>query len=457
MPEAVEAALAEVGLQVPQILLPAPGVDRSAWAVVACDQYTSEPEYWEDVAARVDGKPSTLHLVYPEVYLHEGAEAAAARTRRIHATMQTYLREGVLRPGPPGLVLSERTLASGARRLGLMVGLDLDRYDYRAQSTSLVRATEGTILDRLPPRIAIREQAALELPHVLVLIDDPERTVLEPLVERAGPELYDVDLMKGGGRLRGRLVSGADALGGLARALAALGAPARMQARYGVGGERGVLLYAVGDGNHSLATAKAIWETMKERAGASGQALSAHPARHALCELTNLHDPSLEFEAIHRVLFDADLAALRAALPAYFARLGAAATLTPGSPEALAAIRPGAAAAPGAPQLIPVRTAVGWELLRIERPPHTLAVGSLQGFLDEYLRQHAGSLDYVHGEDAVVKLAQAPGRAGFFLPVIGKHELFRTVMRDGPLPRKAFSMGHAHDKRYYFEARRIRD
>ncbi len=438
--------LADVGLQIPRILLPAPGVDASAWAVVACDQYTSEPEYWEAVGRRVGTLPSTLRLIYPEVYLNEAD--GHDRVTRINDSMRQYLESGVLQINEPGFILVERHLPSGKKRLGLMVALDLERYDFSPGSTSLVRATEGTILDRLPPRIAIRKNAALELPHIMVLIDDPERTVIEPLQRAALDSAYDVALMQNGGRLTGRFVRAPALMEGIARALARLAQPEQMTKKYG-SGDRGSFLYAMGDGNHSLATAKALWEEMKK----SGTVDPDHPARFALVELVNLHDDSLEFEAIHRVLFHVESTRLFLEMESVLAQKGAKVGVTQESQDKLPALL--AQNDGSGVQVIPFVSLQGWGALRITHSPHTLAVGALQNFLDGYLKTHGGDIDYVHGDETVVRLSASPDRLGLFLPSIAKHDLFRTVLRDGPLPRKAFSMGEAHEKRFYMEARRI--
>ncbi len=439
-------SLSRVGLTLPRILLPSAEVDRASWAVVACDQYTSEPEYWRAVDDRVGARPSTAQLIFPEVYLER--PDAEARVQRINAAMQSYLREGILQPLDPGFVLVQRDSSPGGRRTGLMVAIDLEQYDYRRESTSLVRATEGTIVERLPPRMQIRRHAAIELPHIMVLIDDPGRTVIEPLVGDArvtgGTPLYDFPLMQGGGHLRGHFVPAGPLIDQVTAALGALATGDQMAAKYG-DRERGIFLYAMGDGNHSLATAKAIWDEKK----AAGQAAADHPARHALVELVNVHDEGLLFEPIHRVLFGVDKAPLWRAIEGYFAARGAIARRRP------VPARTAARVGDDGEQIIPLVDDAGFAELSIARAPHTLAVGSLQGFLDEYLREHPGTIDYIHGDDTVEKLACASGAVGFFLPTIAKHDLFKTVLRDGPLPRKAFSMGEAHEKRFYMEARKI--
>ncbi|HEX5943507.1 MAG TPA: DUF1015 domain-containing protein, partial [Anaerolineales bacterium] len=284
----------DLGIQIPQVYLPRTGTDLTKWAVIACDQFTSQPEYWNEVEKIVGDAPSTLNLTFPEVYLEkpDGDE----RIKNIQATMRKYMDEGVLQPHD-GLVYVERTV-DGKTRKGIVLCLDLESYDYNKGSSSLIRATEGTIVDRLPPRMKIREGATIELPHILVLIDDPNRTVIEPLgaAKSKLETLYDFDLMLDSGHLAGYAVN--DELENqVVEALRALASPETFAAKYGIGMDQPVLLFAMGDGNHSLATAKAIWEKIKSQVGMD------HPARYALVEIENVHDEGLEFEPIHRVLF----------------------------------------------------------------------------------------------------------------------------------------------------------
>src|SRR5215211_7286017 len=286
--------ITDIGIQIPQVYLPKPGTDLTKWAVIACDQFTSQPEYWREVETIVGDAPSTLNLTFPEVYLEKpGGEE---RIRDIQATMRKYMDEGILQPRE-GLIYVERSV-DGKTRKGLVLSLDLEAYDYTKGSSSLIRATEGTIVDRLPPRMKIREGALLELPHILVLIDDPQSTVIEPLeeVKSTLEKLYDFDLMLDGGHLTGYAVN-EEFEERVVETLRGLAAPATFAAKYGVDKSQPVLLFAMGDGNHSLATAKAIWEKMKPQVGTD------HPARYALVEIENVHDEGLEFEPIHRVLF----------------------------------------------------------------------------------------------------------------------------------------------------------
>ncbi len=435
---------AEIGFRIPRICLPRPDIDLTKWAVVACDQYTSEPEYWRRVAQVVGDAPSTLHLIFPEVFL--GTADAPARLERIQATMWRYLADGLLRDHE-GAICVERTVGHGTRR-GLLLELDLEHYDFGSGSTSLIRPTEGTLVERLAPRIAVRSGAELEVPHVLVLIDDPAHTVIEPLftTREALPKLYESELMLGGGRVAGYAVT--DALIDRAvQALRALGSPQAFASRYGVPAETPPMLFAVGDGNHSLATAKSIWERVKGTVGMN------HPSRYALVEVENIHDPALTFAPIHRLLFGVS-ADLRAALAEAF---GSRLSCTDAPSAVMMRERLQAATGP--------RQAAGligpgarFSVVEIADPPSTLAVGSLQPLIDGFIEQGGAThVDYVHGDDVLERLAMSDGHVGIHLAAVSKSDLLRMVVREGPLPRKTFSMGEANEKRYYIEARRIRE
>jgi len=440
-----------IGLRAPQILLPQEDVDLTTWAVIACDQYTSQPEYWQAVDERVGRAPSTLRLTFPEVYLE--APGKEERVAAINAAMRDYLDRGVLRELPEGFVLVDRRTSQVPSRKGLMVALDLEQYDYRSGASSLIRATEGTILDRLPPRIQVREQACLELPHIMVLIDDPGKTVIEPLFEADLPQLYDFELMADGGHLRGWQVAGERLVRQVVEALGALADPGQFSDRYQVS-EQAPLLYAMGDGNHSFATAKAIWEQLKAEAD-DPAAIMDHPARWALVELVNLHDPGLEFEAIHRVLFGIEPGHLLVQMEAFYRKLGcdfAWRELPTSAAVAAEANRPGDAGLHRLPLVAGDRCGVA----EIGRPKSNLAVGTLQAFLDQLVEQGDVRIDYIHGAEVVSELGSQQGNAGFYLPAISKFELFRTIILDGALPRKTFSMGEADEKRFYLECRKIK-
>ncbi len=441
--------LAKLALQVPTILLPKESIDLSHWAVIACDQYTSEPEYWETVDRLTAEQPSTLRLVFPEVYLEE--EGGDERIADINACMDQYLADGVLAAQDQGFLLVDRKTSHAPSRKGLMVALDLEAYDYRPGSKTMIRTTEGTIVDRLPPRILVRENAAVELPHIMVLIDDPEQTVIEPLFEADLEQAYDFELMQNGGHLRGWNVTQQGLLDQIGTALERLAEKDRFQNRYEVDDDE-VMLYAMGDGNHSFATAKAIWEQLKSEAS-DGDDIMAHPARYALVELVNVHDPGLEFEAIHRVLFDVDADDLLDKAGDYYRQVG-----TPCCVEWYDDLDAASAAAEasGTAHAVPFVASGRFGLLKIDDPTLTLEVATLQNFLDGYLESHPDArIDYIHGDDAVTRLGSLQGNIGFYLPSISKHDLFRTIVRDGALPRKTFSMGEADEKRFYLEARRI--
>jgi hypothetical protein len=434
--------IGDIGIQIPQVYLPKPGTDLTKWAVIACDQFTSQPEYWNDVEKIVGDAPSTLNLTFPEVYLEKpGGEE---RIQNIQMTMRKYMDEGILQPHD-GLVYVER-IVDGKTRRGIVLCLDLEAYDYTRGSSSLIRATEGTIVDRLPPRIKIREGATLELPHILVLIDDPNRTVIEPISAAKSrlEKLYDFDLMFNSGHLAGYAVND-EFENKVVEALRALANPETFAAKYGIGKDQPVLLFAMGDGNHSLATAKAIWEKMKPQVGMD------HPSRYALVEIENVHDEGLEFEPIHRVLFGLkkDLfAELEKAFGANF-------NYKPVS-NAEEMVRT-VDAAQGENQAIGlVGGGKEFGVVEIANPSSNLPVGTIQAFLDTFLKEGgAEKIDYVHGEDVTVKLGSELGNAGFYLPGMSKSDLFKTVILDGALPRKTFSMGEAHEKRFYMEARKI--
>ncbi len=434
--------ISDIGIQIPQVYLPKPGTDLKKWAVIACDQFTSEPEYWNDVEKIVGDAPSTLNLTFPEVHLEK--EGGDQRIQNIQTTMRKYMDDGVLQPRD-GLIYVERTVA-GKTRKGVVLCLDLEAYDYNKGSSSLIRATEGTIVDRLPPRIKIREGAAMELPHILVLIDDPNRTVIEPLSAAKAKleKIYDFDLMLDSGHLAGYAVS-EEFENKVVEALRGLAKPETFAAKYGIGKDQPVLLFAMGDGNHSLATAKAIWEKMKPQVGMD------HPSRYALVEIENVHDDGLEFEPIHRVLFN-----LKKDL---FAEL----KKTFGDNFSYTEVASGEAMIQKVDSADGQKQAIGlvgggqkFGVIEIAHASSNLAVGTIQSFIDSFLKDGgAEKVDYVHGEDVVERLALQAGNVGFYLAGMHKSDLFKTVILDGALPRKTFSMGEAREKRFYMEARKI--
>jgi hypothetical protein len=432
----------DLGVQIPDILLPASNINLNKWSVIACDQFTSQPEYWKKVAEIVGSAPSTFKITLPEIFLGKPEE-----TERLNSTqvrMKEYLEKGTLVPYE-GMIYVERTV-DGKTRRGLMLALDLEKYDFSKGSQSLIRATEGTILDRLPPRIKIREKASLELPHILVLIDDPEDIVIGP-IQRAAAELpvaYDFDLMLNSGHLSGRKVNKYIVESGVISALEKLADPELFQKKYGVSNKYGVLLFAVGDGNHSLATAKSIWEKIKPEVGMD------HPARYALIELENIHDHGLEFAPIHRVLFNV-LEDPAKALQAHFGKT-ISFELALNQQEMMHIVNNQTDGI----HKIGFISPSSFQVISVSSPSSTLPVGTLQSFLDLWLKSgQVGTIDYVHGDDVVCDLGSQANNIGFYLPPMRKDQLFKTVILDGALPRKTFSMGEAHEKRFYLEARKI--
>ncbi|MDO5548182.1 MAG: DUF1015 domain-containing protein [Eubacteriales bacterium] len=430
-------------VSVPKILIPKDGVDLSKWAVVACDQYTSQPEYWAETDQIVGSAPSTLRITLPEVYLEE--DDVSARVEEINATMQRYLSDGTLRQLPAGFILTERFSGGAVPRRGLVAAIDLETYEYKAGSRSLVRPTEKTVEERIPPRLKIREHASMELPHIMILIDDPDRTVIEPMFEQVDKleQVYDTDLIQNGGHINGWFVPEGTLTDTLIARMDALNDRKAFNEKYHLTEDLPLLNFAIGDGNHSMATAKAYWENVKQGLSPAEQAV--HPARFCLCEIVNIHDESLIIEPIHRVMFGVDTTDLLCAAEEFYAANG-------GSCEVLA---PGEAIPENA-HAIPFCTADREGILVIRNPKWGIALGTLQAFLDDYLTSHTDAkIDYIHGEDVVTSLGTKPGNMGFFLPDIEKNDLFRGVIIDGVLPRKTFSMGEAHEKRYYMEAKSI--
>lgn len=392
------------------ILIPK-DIDYKKWSVVACDQYTSQPEYWDEVKNIAGDEPSALNIVFPEAFLAEGD----SRIAKINATMEKYLANGIFEECLDSMIYVERTMANGKVRKGIIGAVDLEEYDFSVGSKSKIRATEGTVLERIPPRVKIRENASLELPHIMLLIDDKERTVIEQ-VEK-GEMIYDFDLMQSGGHLSGYLLSDFEA----ERVLAALDVLDE--------NADGNLLFAVGDGNHSLATAKTCWENLKVTL--TDAEIENHPARFCLVEIENIHDEALEFEPIHRVVFGVNPEELLREFKAYY---------------------PETSDVDNGDQHIKYTYKNEKGDLFVKNSPSALCVGTLQKFIDE----KGYEVDYIHGEDVTEKLAQADNTIGFLLPGMEKSDLFRGVIMDGALPRKTFSMGEAHDKRFYFEAKKIK-
>ena len=389
-------------------------VDMSKWSVIACDQFTEQRAYWDKLTEFVGDAPSTLALILPEAYLEDSD--VPQRIQNANETMKQYLENGVLRRFENAMIYVERTLSDGSLRRGLVGALDLEEYSFSADAATLCRPTEQTVPSRIPPRKKLREGASLELPHAMMLLDDKEGSVIEAVgaAKETMTCVYDFDLPMDSGHVTGYLLNEA-LCQQVQNALLAL--KEQSVQKYG-----SALLYLVGDGNHSIATAKSCYEDIKE---------AAHPARRCLVELCNLHDESLQFEPIHRVLFGADqgdlLNALQAAHPAE----------------------------EGDQQSVTLLTATERRDIPLGRPSAKLSVGTLQQFLDEYMSTHPEvTIDYVHEESSLMECAERGG-IGLMLPAMDKDRLFESVLCDGVLPRKTFSMGHAADKRFYLECRKI--
>jgi hypothetical protein len=452
----IERRFAALGVAAPEILLPAGGVDLSKWAVIACDQFTRDRGYWAGVETAVGEAPSALRLVFPEVYLEDaGREPRIGAIRR---AMETYLAGGVFAPARRGFVYLERSTPYHPLRRGLVMAVDLERYDWKPGAASLIRATEGTVPERLPPRMDIRRGAPLEIPHILLLIDDETDTVLPELGRRARARsaLYRAELRPGAGAVTGWFLDGRDDWDFFAGALEALAGRART--RYGgdypsAGGlgepssPADAFLFAMGDGNHSLATAKAVWEEYKE-AHRNEKDLETHPARWALVELENLYDPGIAFEPIHRFLQGVsagEAESLLESLPGsrwYGRPISSAAELS-----ALTGGRD--------TECNRIGVISGGRYKLIETSAPGLVIDSLEPLLDRHFKHRPGSIDYIHGEEELFKLSAQSSAVGLLLPPVKKSGLFQTVARRGPLPRKSFSMGEAEEKRYYLECRKL--
>jgi len=433
----------KIGIRNPHILLPQKNIDLQKWAVIACDQFTAQPEYWQEVEDIVGDAPSTYHMILPEVFLETPQEEE--RIKNANIEMQNYLQSGIF-TSMEGFIYVHRKL-NGQTRRGLMVCLDLEHYDYTPGAQTLIRASEGTIIDRLPPRIRIRKQAVLETPHILVLFDDPLDTVFGPLEDQLETfeKLYDFDLMLDSGHLEGYAINNDAIQQGILTALEQLIDPETFANKYALEpGKHQPLLFGMGDGNHSLATAKAIWEEIKPTVG------SDHPARYALVEIENVHDAALTFEPIYRVLFDLNTSILQEMHAYWGDSLLVEEVNTP--EELISAVD----AARGAAHKVGMITSDGLKLITIHDAKENLPVGTLQHFLDEFMtNQGAEKIDYIHGEDVLFEMGTVEGNVGFYIPGMDKSDLFKTMILDGALPRKTFSMGSAKTKRFYMECRRI--
>lgn len=429
----------ELGYQVPRIMMPARNVNLRKWSVVACDQYTAQPEYWEEVARYVGGAPSTLHLILPEAQL--GDPDLPDRISRMRRTMRSYVGGGTVEPLRPGIVLTER-YARGRVRKGLLMAMDLEAYDYNSEGRPMIRPSERTVMERLPARVRIRRDAWLELPHIILLIDDPTDAVIGNVHMERGRlrKLYETELMMNGGKAEGWLVWEDELLDGIAENLNRLP-------------RRDNMLYCVGDGNHSLATAKTIWDEAKQEMTPEQRASS--PLRYALCEVVNLRDPAIEFEPIHRVFFGVNPVELAEYVTAKLNRQGRQARLVYG--------RAGRSRTASAPRItdpftIPFNYRDGVGRISIGNPEDPLALGEVQPIFDEYVAEHPGvRLDYIHGDQAYMDLCDRYDTMGFFFAPMRKEDFFDTVARCGVLPKKTFSIGEPDEKRYYLESRLLKE
>ena len=417
----------KTGFSRADILIPQKNLEK--WCVVACDQYTSQPEYWDEVKKNVQDSYSSFFITFPEIYLQDGD--MDKRIKTINDTMKRYLNEKIFKKYKQSYIYTERTLDDGSVRCGIIGALDLEEYDFNAGAETLVRATEGTVLSRIPPRVKIREKAPIESPHIMVLIDDEDKTVIEPLSSKKDSlkKVYSTNLMLQGGKISGWLLD-EDSSSDVEKALEKLADKDLFEKKYNVK-NKGVLLFAMGDGNHSLATAKQCYENLKKEIGED--AALAHPSRFALVEIVNLHSPALVFEPIHRVVFNVDTQDLINEM-----------TDTLGLSET-----------DGEQKFSYIVNGIEYTT-SITKPSSKLCVGSVQNFLDEYITKKGGEIDYIHGKFVVRTHSKKDGNIGFILPDVYKSDLFPTVIQDGALPRKTFSMGHAWDKRYYLECRKIR-
>ena len=397
---------------VPADILIPKGITLGKWSVIACDQFSSEPDYWETLRASLGGEPSTLYLILPEAFLDR--IDTEQEIEKISRAMEYYAGQKIFEKIEKSFIYIERTLLDGSVRRGLLGAVDLDEYDYSGGKASIL-ASEGTVLDRLPARIGIRRVARYELPHIMAFIDDIEKTVIEPLSKKCDklPVLYDFELSGGGGRIKGRCVCGNDA-DEVAAAMRALH-------------EKKNPLIIIGDGNHSLAAAKVYWDELKKNLSAAER--ENHPAGKALLEINNVYDPAIKFEAIHRIILDTDPGKFITAM---------AGTLTGGSDYTLHWFSSGQNGTIG------ISAGCIGDMLT-----------ELQAFLDSYMNSAGCRVDYIHGEDVVRQLSREKSRTGLILPTMDKSELFRTVISKGLFPKKSFSVGHARDKRYYLECREI--
>ncbi len=423
------------------ILMPKSNIDLHKWSVVACDQYTSQPDYWNETAKIVGDSISSLHLILPEVYLENSN--TPQYIEKIHKTMNEYIKNNVFSALPEGMMLIARD--TGKTRKGLVLQFDLEEYDYKLGSKSKIRPTEKTVEERIPPRLAVRDGASIEIPHIMIMIDDPDRKIIEPIYQKRDTfsKLYDVELMQDGGHITGWFIPKSDETENILNMLDELSDPKIFSEKYNTSIDTPVLPFAVGDGNHSMATAKAYWENIKPTL--SEDEKLNHPARFILAELVNIHDESIIIEPIHRILFDVDIENLFQSAFKFFESKNAKCKIV----DSANLNNPNLHA-------FPFKTKDKEGMLLIENSPYALPIASIQTFLDEYIsKNHNTKIDYIHGDDVLSDLSSKDNSIGFFMPTPKKEDLFRGVIFDGVLPRKTFSMGDAREKRFYMEAKMI--
>jgi len=428
MPD-LRSRFAKMGIHIPEILLPE-NIDMSKWAVVACDQFSSEKQYWKEVETLVGDSPSTLKLILPECYLED--KNKIDRVKKINSTMKDYLNQNLFKTLEPGFIIVERSTPFVSSRVGLMMAIDLEQYSFATDTKSLIRPTEGTVIDRLPPRIEIREKADLDLPHILLFINDQDKSIIEKAFSdrETFEAVYDFDLMHNGGTIKGHLIKDEAYLEKICSAFEKLS-------------EKNDMLFAVGDGNHSLATAKEIWNKLKKEGVPEN-----HPARYALVEVENIFNEGIIFEPIHRVLFNIDS-------EDFFQELKNEANAEFISVESEQEMK-NSISSESPDHRIGFINEGKWGYISITDSNTKLSYEVIQKLIDAYLKKNSSVIiDYIHGDKAVLDLGGKKGNLGLYLTAIKKSDFFRMIVEDGALPRKTFSVGEAEEKRYYIESRKI--
>ncbi len=431
------------GIKVPGILLPR-DKKLDSWSVIACDQYTQDMEYWKKVSDAAGSNPSTLNLILPEVYL--GSPDRKERLEKIRSAMSDYVSSNVFDEETEEFIYVERTSAYGRTRKGLVCAIDLDTYEWKPFSKNLIRATEATIVDRIPPRKEIRKNAPLELPHIMLLVNDPEHCLVEKAGDNAkkNSPVYDGDLMLGAGHVSGWAVRSEADMKSVYESLDKL-------FKDNTAADGSTFMFAVGDGNHSLATAKAVWDEYRDELRAQGKSeeeIACSNVRYALVEIVNIYDQGLTFEPIHRVLFNA----YPQKLISYLADKLDGKIIDEDNRGALEVNVKNSVADFGFVYSVDGKL----RFTRIATEITDLAVSRLQPELDEFIKKYDGiEIDYIHGAEEVFRLGQKENAVSILLPPIAKDSFFDTISGRGPLPRKSFSMGEADEKRFYLECRRL--